>query len=262
MDSDDAVSAFIKSKQKFSLSHLVGAHCRMCVLQLKNGCVTYDDALQSIRSQLGRQFNVAELNAHAGLMVESVVSPSISASGQIKLQVNKDVIGDDDTFISCLLAVLQRRCAGAEYAQVEEFRREAISYLRRLGEVRSSSTEPSTLTSVESNSDGALFETAQALRPVRVPAVSPIPTVTAASALAVAHATQPFAAPTPQTVTADHDATEDQRFPPSRKEIERAEPIVRLLAQVRKVGMDILLPQSTHDKVSTRRRHLRCKSVT
>ena len=35
----------------------------------------------------------------------------------------------------------------------------------------------------------------------------------------------------------------------NRVEFERSEPIVRLLAQVRKVGMDILFPQSTHDKV-------------
>ena len=35
----------------------------------------------------------------------------------------------------------------------------------------------------------------------------------------------------------------------SRIEFEKSEPIIRLLAQVRKVGMDILFPQSVHDKV-------------
>jgi hypothetical protein len=32
-------------------------------------------------------------------------------------------------------------------------------------------------------------------------------------------------------------------------ETEKAEPIIRFLAQVRKMGMDVLFPQSTHDKV-------------
>jgi hypothetical protein len=36
---------------------------------------------------------------------------------------------------------------------------------------------------------------------------------------------------------------------PGRNEFEKAEPFVRLLAHVRKLGMDILFPQSTHDKV-------------
>ena len=34
-------------------------------------------------------------------------------------------------------------------------------------------------------------------------------------------------------------------------EIERNEPIIRLLAHIRKAGMDILFPQMIHDKVSS-----------
>jgi hypothetical protein len=48
---------------------------------------------------------------------------------------------------------------------------------------------------------------------------------------------------------ADQIMDGDYRSPLSRIEFEKSEPIVRLLAQVRKVGMDILFPQSTHDKV-------------
>ncbi len=47
----------------------------------------------------------------------------------------------------------------------------------------------------------------------------------------------------------EYDGPEEHKYAPARVEFERAEPIVRLLAQVRKVGMDILFPQSTHDKV-------------
>jgi hypothetical protein len=40
-----------------------------------------------------------------------------------------------------------------------------------------------------------------------------------------------------------------QPFPMDGVEIEKSEPIVRLLAHIRKGGMDILFPQISHDKV-------------
>ena len=46
----------------------------------------------------------------------------------------------------------------------------------------------------------------------------------------------------------DYDLPDDHKSN-TRIDYEKSEPIVRLLAQVRKVGMDILFPQSTHDKI-------------
>eukprot|EP01034_Spumella_vulgaris_P022618 gene22618-28755_t len=51
------------------------------------------------------------------------------------------------------------------------------------------------------------------------------------------------------TLVPDSDLPDDHKQTASRIEFEKSEPIVRLLAQVRKVGMDILFPQSTHDKI-------------
>jgi hypothetical protein len=42
---------------------------------------------------------------------------------------------------------------------------------------------------------------------------------------------------------------DDGKSPLQFIDYEKSEPIVRFLAQVRKLGMDILFPQSTHDKV-------------
>lgn len=39
------------------------------------------------------------------------------------------------------------------------------------------------------------------------------------------------------------------RSPLQLIEFEKSEPIVRFLAQARKIGMDVIFPQSTHDKV-------------
>jgi len=48
-----------------------------------------------------------------------------------------------------------------------------------------------------------------------------------------------------------HVAPMSQPFSPEGMiDIEKSEPIVRLLAHVRKGGMDILFPQISHDKVS------------
>ena len=52
----------------------------------------------------------------------------------------------------------------------------------------------------------------------------------------------PHVAPTAQV---------SQPFPPEIiMDIEKSEPIVRLLADIRNDGMDILFPQTSHDKVS------------
>jgi len=265
----DPIELFIKNKQKFSLTLLTTAHSRLSVLQLQKGCVTQEDTQQSLRSQLiGQQMTVADISAHAGLLFESIISPSLSATGQIKLTVHKDIIGNDEKFIGAILGVVTSKCGGVEYPWVEEFKQESLAYLSRLIEAAKPMTEeaaperPDVYTPPEFS-----FERTAAPAKVShllpspsssVPSVPspPVPQLTQLSPAQVqGQAAPPQAGNNPNNssnaagMVVEYDGPEEHKYAPARVEFERAEPIVRLLAQVRKVGMDILFPQSTHDKV-------------
>lgn len=255
---------YVKGKSKICLSLLVNAHSRLSVLQLQKGCVTQEETVLCFKSQTnGDQFSVAEINAHVGLIFESVISPSISATGQIKLQVNREVVGNDEKFVNCILSVLQNKFSGSDYPQVAEFRREAQSYLKRLAELNGEVTPAAMV-----ESDTVALSVQASAAPVSPP-LTPITsdtapdffgskTATNSSLLThVPMSTSPLPAGTgnnsslPSSVgQIEYDGPPEHKYAPARVEFERAEPIVRLLAQVRKVGMDILFPLSTHDKVS------------
>ena len=261
----DPIELFIKNKQKFSLTLLTTAHSRLSVLQLQKGCVTQEDTQQSLRSQLiGQQMTAADISAHAGLLFESIISPSLSATGQIKLTVNKDIVGNDEKFIGAILGVVTSKCGGVEYPWVEEFKQESLAYLSRLIEAAKPMTEetaperPDVSTPPEFSFEriAAPAKVSHLLpSPVASVPVVPSPPVPQLSQLPPAQAPNnvnivpPQAANNAAGMPVEYDGPEEHKYAPARVEFERAEPIVRLLAQVRKVGMDILFPQSTHDKV-------------
>lgn len=253
----DPVESFIQSKQKFSLSLLINAHSRLSVIQLQKGCVTQEDTQQSLRSPV-QQLTGAEITAHAGLLFESIITPSISATGQVKLQVNKDIVGNDDAFIGAILGVVQTKCAGVEYPLVEEFRREALTYLRSLSEPLKA-IEPAAFDSFSGLATEFLPERPNVPKHVQAKAPSPVlqaaplpppPQLQQLQQPQQQHQQAQLQQQTAPSATVEYDGPEEHKYAPARLEFERAEPIVRLLAQLRKVGMDILFPQSTHDKVS------------
>lgn len=270
----DPIELFIKNQQKFSLTLLTTAHSRLSVLQLQKGCVTQEDTQQSLRSQLiGQQMTAADISAHAGLLFESIISPSISATGQVRLAVKKDMVGNDEKFIGAILDVVTSKCGGVEYPWVEEFKQESLAYLARLLEASKPMTEEVVpeRPDVYSPPEFTLDRTAAPAKishrlpsPATNPAPfapAPLPPVPVQSSLNLAPPQALNNATSASGLPVEYDGPEEHKYAPARVEFERAEPIVRLLAQVRKVGMDILFPQSTHDKVCRFFVHCECRKA-
>lgn len=190
----DPVESFIKLHRRFSLAALVNTHARLSSLQHAKGSILYEDILQSL-TYVMRDMNAQELNAHAALLYEACLCPIVNAKSQMTLQMKPELIENEHGFIKNLLYVMYSRTGGLESPSVEEFKSEAIVFLKSC------------------------------------PPPPPPPQY-------------------PSRVVADLAAIGIVQPPlQGRIEFEKSEPIIRLLAQLRKVGMDILFPQSVHDKI-------------
>lgn len=212
----DHIDFAIKSNRKFSLSLLVNGQARLSVLQLSQGFVTYEDAVKSICIASNQATPTSDIMAHAGLLYEAVFTPSVTKKGLIAHKLAAETIGQDGLLIERLLKALGAR--SADYA-MEEMRREAFAF-----QTSYSSSAPMPMTS--SPAAAAAPQLQQPEEPSRMP--------------------MELLSRVPDGI----DLNEDYRSSSlSRIECEKSEPIVRLLAQVRKIGMDILFPQITHDKI-------------
>jgi uncharacterized membrane protein YgcG len=190
----DPVESFIKLGRKFSLASLQNTHARLCSLQVNKGSILYEDILQSLTCVM-RDTNAQELNAHAALLFEACLCPIVNSKSQMTLQMKPELINNEHAFIKNLLYVMYSRTGGMEAPTVEEFKADAIVFLK-------SCTPP--------------------------PPPPQYPPRVIADLAAIGIAQPPLQ---------------------SRIEFEKSEPIIRLLAQLRKIGMDILFPQTVHDKV-------------
>lgn len=214
----DPVESFLTKGQKFSLSVLISVHSRLSVVQLQKGSLLQEDILQNLRTA-GPHLNSIDINAYAALIFESIITPALTTTGHIKLQISKDIIANDKNFIVSILNVMYSKCSGPDHSIVEEFKHEAVNFLKNTSDM----TKPCATRPEEPRFEGF-------------------------SGLASDFVSERCAAK-PVSSIEQELLPEEHKMLPSRVEFEKSEPIVRLLAQVRKVGMDILFPQSTHDKV-------------
>lgn len=225
----DPIETFIKSNRKFSISLLVNSHSRLGIQQMSKGGLTFEDVLQSLYSQ-GQALNGIEINAHS-MLILGILVPALTSKGQIKLQIPREIVSSEAAFIKSILNLIYQKCNNVEYPFVEEFKNESMLYLQNKGAGKLS--EP-----LGSGGNG---------QPFIPPSDSTSPRNSADLTGNGVQRNSHNAALS--SLYADCDLPDDHKAAANRIEFEKSEPIVRLLAQVRKVGMDILFPQSTHDKV-------------
>ena len=239
----DPIESFIKSNRKFSLNLLVNAHSRLSVIQLSKGSVSYEDILQSLCLS-GQEIPNADLAAHAAVIYEGVLSPAINAKNQVTLQMNRDIIANDNNFIKSIMNVMYSRCGNTEYPTVEEFKLEALMFLKgnnfpQFSRPNADLIEPNLPPSRNDFTFRPSFSANKPRFSTQENLLMKKPPVNSNNNIRGMMPSDGIDVP-----------MDDHRSPLNRIEFEKSEPIVRLLAQVRKVGMDILFPQSTHDKVS------------
>lgn len=216
----DPIEYFIKSHNKFRTDLLLSAHSNLSSLQLVKGWIGYDDVQQSLYLTVQNQ-NILneEIEAHLALIIEGSLIPAVTAKGEIKLQMTRELVGNEYLFLKGLFNVISGKCEINEYPSVEEFRREiAVHSNSRFNKLSRHQIDDQDMRM------GADMSMHSMRKPSKVAHHHGMPIV-------------------------DTDLPSDTKGASSRIDYEKSEPIVRLLAQVRKVGMDILFPQSTHDKI-------------
>ncbi len=232
----DPIESFIRSNRKLSIPLLMNSHGRLSVLQLSKGGLTFEDVLQSLYIQ-GQNMNTVDVNSHS-MLILGILVPALTTKGQIKLQMPREIVGNDSNFVKSILNLMYVKCGNIDYPYIEEFKMEAITFLKnKLNQPRFQDPGSSYHGQPGNVSAPDNFVQNMLQRPQVIDSTGAA-----------------FSRKLPlqkNSVGPESDLPEDVSRPPtSRIEFEKSEPIVRLLAQVRKVGMDILFPQSTHDKVS------------
>lgn len=268
------IQEYIKNNNKFILNILINAHTRLSYIQLQKGYVTQEDIHNSLQSDEALSssslsqslpkstatstsmisssdiiLNGNDSNAHAALLVDCTLIPLFTPSGQIQLQMIRDIINNINNFILSIINIIYMKCENIHYPLMDEFCNEANAFLQSTIGISSSS-------------------------PMSV--LSPQP-LTSHSQLLIQQHHHHNNSNRYHTIKQHHNnhhnyqqlryhdkekrdhhqqqqqqqnnSSDDNSKPNYRIEFEKSEPIIRLLAQVRKVGMDILFPQQVHDKV-------------
>jgi len=174
--------------------------------------------------------------------------PSITASnGQLRVLMQRDFVSNDVQFVNFITKQLTSKFGDKKYPSLEEFKQDVQVYLfKRQKQIKYSSSDNrfevlnTTEASAFSNTTRIPYEFSSSNSLAATPVV-----ITNATGLNFSSGRKHTT--TKQSIT-DSDLPDDRKSS-NRIDYEKSEPIVRLLAQVRKVGMDILFPQSTHDKV-------------
>lgn len=220
----DPIDFYLRKNKKISLLLLAHAHAKLSMVMLQQGFITYEDALKTICFYANQSPIATEVVVHAGILYEASFLPSVTKKGQIAHKLSPDTIGNEIALLERVFNILGGRTGGIDCPSIEELRREASAALGH--DFFSASHVPRNpeghFHSYYSDNQQQFGQEVSS----RVPAelLSRVPD--------------------------NIDLADDYRSGMlTRIECEKSEPIVRLLAQVRKVGMDILFPQITHDKV-------------
>lgn len=220
----DPIAYAVKNDKNISALILIQAINRLNKLQQSQSTISYDEILQSLTNL------TSEIELYAAVIYEAALAPVVTSKGQLSLQIHRDVAKQDTAILERVLHVLLIRSDAVDTPMIEEFRRDlqSLTMVNQGGGAGNSMISPS--------------QPGSAMRPSDVSDSS-----SASSRARNFLLSAPFTA---HLNDMNDLPPENYRSPLSRIEFEKSEPIVRLLAQVRKIGMDILFPQSTHDKVN------------
>lgn len=200
-----------------------------------------------------RAVGVADIDINAYTdVIEVAFGKKMNSKGQYNLYMHGELVGNDSKFVGCILRYLLSKCAtGMEYHTIEEFKGEATLYLQQYSQQSQQSDARFRASSPDSNFLNGKRVYGHENNTAIVATVSKgfysnshsngNNNVGGINLAGKKNSSRSVSVPVDPGLS---DGKPSQRF-----DYEKSDPIVRLLAQVRKVGMDILFPQGTHDKV-------------
>eukprot|EP01036_Dinobryon_divergens_P027985 gene27985-36856_t len=252
---ENNVDKFVNAKRKFQLNAFIKSHQKLSALHISKGYISYGDIHQTLRA-----IGVADIDINAYTdVIEVAVKKKMNSKGQYNLYMHGELVGNDSKFVGCILCYLSSKYAtGMECHTIEEFKGEATLYLQQysqhsVGQIsieysqqsdarfRASSPESNFLNGKrvyghENNTatvSKGFYSNSHSNGNNNVGGINNLAGKKNSS----------------RSVSVSVDPGLPDGKPSQRFDYEKSDPIVRLLAQVRKVGMDILFPQGTHDKI-------------
>lgn len=248
----DPVITFLRANRSFSLSVLLTSFSEIVSLQSTAGSVLYDDIVLKVTEASACAMEEMDVSAHAALLFESCVLPKINTKGEMTLQLKTELSGgDSSTFVKALLQIIHSKVGSEEIAL--KFRAEADAYLQDQAsasnlEVSSDTTEVAAEPfkanwRMKREPSGSNFSGESSSRSSSLSTLAKWPTQQELNEALSDEFSMvlPASRPGPQLA--------EPQEPSSSVDVEKNEPMVRLLAFARRGGMDILFPQSLHDKV-------------
>jgi hypothetical protein len=246
-------------------------HSYLIQVQEKIGYITQDDIKQSLK---GKTLSGNDVSAYTSIIVESSIEPKVSVDGSIRLLMKSSLVaGGEDAFLGNILLFLSQTIGKTYSRCLENFKEDCQSFFStsRNGKKIVSFMSNTQLQEASSKSYDSFSPSHPHYysSPASVSVYSPIFSQTRTGELApklndwistVSSLGKVEKANTQVSgqgiISACNNVTSNRMNyqynpPPERNktEAELSEPIVKLLAQVRKQGMDILFPKSTHDKI-------------
>ena len=245
-------NAIVNKSKRFSVAVFIHVHSRLSVIQMNKGSIAFEDLVHTINLSLnsGPASDMQQdINAYAGLIYEASFQPLMLSRGP-GFKLDRSMVGNEGNFLKAVLQVLLNHTGGKESAVVEELRSEMAAFLKKTGsnvDVMNLGASPSPSISAESTDNRAMKFQHGALS-------APQPAYHHSNAYESNRIHHP--PPPPRVKVSAIYSREDAAYAEEARallhagnEIERQEPILRLLAHIRKAGMDILFPQVLHDKV-------------
>lgn len=253
------LSSYLQRQQarKLSLSALLNAHARLSMTQIKKGCVSYEDILQTLKLTLEGKTDEtggkleADIEVYGVLLYSSILAPSFSTASMNKpsLVMRAEIVGNESTFIRVLLKELKDQAGGnAQNSIVLNFEKDSANYLLANGiaDVISDEALTSGRTSLVSSPDRSV-ETSPSLRPLSSLPSSDMESIETLPK-AVENALQ--ASSSQEDAELDYDSSQTEaEGTVSTETTTRHEPVAQFLSQIRRYGMVILVPQTLHDQV-------------
>jgi hypothetical protein len=212
------IESFISLGKRLSLTILLDAHCFLSNCHFSKNWIQLEDVEQAVLSS-SKVMEETDVDAYVALLLESLLVPALTANRQIALKMHRDVVNQEAIAMKNILECIYAISKDGFFPMVDEFYVEAQMYL---------------------NSKACSGVGNEHLVTSTVPSLNHSPTDFSAATRRVTprsnlmrSGVEEYAAPTGAPINY----------------VEKAEPIIKLLAHVRKVGMDIIFPQITHDKV-------------
>jgi hypothetical protein len=228
------IQQFIQERKCLSFSILLKTFNRLCVQHVSTGIIEFDDILKiiyNVSSNDSITLIELEIHAYSGIIYESILIPCFTVKGP-KLCLKEGLLGNEKEFLSCLLQTLIRhdRTNGSPSFTVQEFNKDTCSFHNLQFNGYSGVTPPQIVDGLNHRPSIDQFHDLRNNHE--------IPNGTYQKGYSQ-HDNLSQSSHIYQAKKSSNKFNNDHNDPN----------ISKLLAHIRKSGMDIIFPQNTHDKV-------------